>query len=33
MKRKILYHISRENHWKIGDVITAGKTENPFWDA
>ena len=28
---KILYHISRENSWKIGQIITAGKGENPFW--
>lgn len=33
MKRtnKILFHISRENKWKIGDIITSGTQENPFW--
>lgn len=28
---KILFHISRESKWKIGDIIVSGKTENPFW--
>lgn len=30
-KNKILYHISRDNNWKIGDVIIAGEKENEFW--
>lgn len=25
------FHISRENRWNIGDTITAGLNENPFW--
>lgn len=28
---KILYHISRENSWVIGQILTVGKEENPFW--
>ena len=28
---KIMYHISRENNWNIGDVLIAGERENQFW--
>lgn len=31
VEKQIMYHISRENHWKVGDVIVAGKHDNPFW--
>lgn len=27
----IMYHISRSDHWKIGDVLICGEKENPFW--
>lgn len=26
-----MYHISRDNHWKQGDVINSGERDNPFW--
>jgi len=28
---KLLYHISRENNWEIGQTVVAGEQENPFW--
>lgn len=28
---KEMLHITKENKWKIGDVITSGVKENPFW--
>lgn len=31
IKNRILFHFSRENNWKIGDRITSGERENPFW--
>ena len=31
VENKIMYHISRENNWNIGDVLIAGKQENQFW--
>lgn len=30
---KIMYHISRENNWNIGDVLIAGERENQFWSS
>ena len=29
--KQIMYHISRENNWNVGDRITAGIEDNPFW--
>ena len=29
--KHIMYHISRENNWNVGDMITAGIDYNPFW--
>lgn len=29
--KQIMYHISRENNWNVGDMITAGTDYNPFW--
>lgn len=31
VENKIMYHISRENNWNIGDVLIAGEQENQFW--
>lgn len=31
IKNRILFHISRENNWKVEDKITSGERENPFW--
>ncbi len=31
MKKSIMYHISKSTNWKVGDIITAGVKENPFW--
>ena len=28
---RTMYHISRENHWKQGDIIFSGVSDNPFW--
>lgn len=32
VQNKVLYHISRENNWNVGDKITSGESENPFWN-
>ena len=26
-----MYHISRDSHWKQGDLICSGEKDNPFW--
>lgn len=31
VENKIMYHISRENSWNIGDVLICGERENQFW--
>lgn len=31
IENKNMLHISRESHWKIGDIIFAGEDENQFW--
>lgn len=32
VKNKLMYHISRENTWNIGDILIAGEQENQFWN-
>lgn len=32
IKNKLMYHISRENTWNIGDILIAGEQENQFWN-
>ena len=27
----MMYHISRENSWNVGDVLVCGEKENEFW--
>ena len=31
VENKMMYHISRENNWNIGDILIAGAKENQFW--
>ena len=31
VENKIMYHISRDNNWNIGDVLVAGEKDNQFW--
>lgn len=31
VQNRVMLHISRENKWKIGDTLTSGLKENPFW--
>lgn len=31
VENKMMYHISRENSWNIGDILIAGAKENQFW--
>lgn len=31
VQKQVMYHISRENHWYVGDLIIAGNKDNPFW--
>lgn len=31
VERLTMYHISRQDHWKVGDILTAGVEDNEFW--
>lgn len=31
VQNKVLFHISRETTWEIGQTIISGERENPFW--
>ena len=31
VENKMMYHISRENSWNVGDVLVCGEKENEFW--
>lgn len=31
VERQTMYHISRQMHWKVGDILIAGAEDNEFW--
>lgn len=30
--KKLMFHVSHQSNWSVGDVIIAGKKENQFWN-